>query len=263
MEMDLEKQELDLLLMNQLDKDGYIILKNFFNKDKIQNLLESTKDVFKIQFNKLNYQGYNNEEGFKSCIIRLFNEHFDIFQNCGKLIQSGLIELYKLAYSDLILDTLKKLDIKKPLVCTRPVLFFNHKNLAKQTQYYKTPLHQDYPTILSSLDSVVVWVPLINVNKSNGSIIIYPGSHKLGELKSLKTDTGFAEVNIPDKFVPLQPELEIGDIAIFSTFLVHKSGEIKNDQIRWSCHFRYTNLLDNDFIDRGFPSPYIYKSTSV
>ena len=54
-------------------------------------------------------------------------------------------------------------------------------------------------------------------------------------------------------------ELEVGDIAIISTFLVHKSGDILDDSIRWSCHFRYTNMLDQDFIDRGFPNPYIYK----
>jgi hypothetical protein len=52
----------------------------------------------------------------------------------------------------------------------------------------------------------------------------------------------------------------MGDIVVFSTLLVHESGTILNDDIRWSCHFRYTNLNDKDFIERGFPSPYLYKS---
>jgi hypothetical protein len=58
---------------------------------------------------------------------------------------------------------------------------------------------------------------------------------------------------------PIQPEMEVGDIAIFSTLLIHSSGEILNDTIRWSCHYRYTNMLEEDFINRGFPNPYIYK----
>jgi len=41
--------------------------------------------------------------------------------------------------------------------------------------------------------------------------------------------------------------------------LAHKSGDILNDSIRWSCHFRYTDMLEQDFINRGFPNPYTYK----
>ena len=60
----------------------------------------------------------------------------------------------------------------------------------------------------------------------------------------------------------IQPELEVGDIVIFSTMLVHKSGEITDDSIRWSCHFRYTDMLCPDFKKRGFPNPYSYIPTT-
>jgi ectoine hydroxylase-related dioxygenase (phytanoyl-CoA dioxygenase family) len=177
--------------------------------------------------------------------------------------QSGLIELYKMAYNDKLIATLKQIGLHQPLVCTRPVLFFNHPKLAHKQQYYKTPRHQDYPSMLSSSDSVVVWVPLVDVNETNGAVVFYPKSHTLGKLQPKETGTGFAEVEISDDFKKVQPSMRVGDIAIFSTFLVHESGDITNDSIRWSCHFRYTNLLNDDFIDRGFPSPYIYKSTAI
>jgi phytanoyl-CoA hydroxylase len=258
MEMDLEKQGLD---MQQLKDEGIIVLKQFFLKDKINNLRESAKDIFKIQFKHFSYTDFNSKDGFTNSMIKLFNEHFEIFQNTGKLIQSGLIELYKTAYDDNLLNKLKELGLSNPLVCTRPVLFFNHPKLANQPQYYKTPAHQDYPSMLSSLDSVVVWIPLIDVTPENGAVIFYPKTHKLGPLTTSLGTSGFAEVDIDNKrYKPFQPSLEIGDIVIFSTLLVHESGDIFNDDIRWSCHFRYTNLNDDDFINRGFPSPYIYKS---
>ena len=53
--------------------------------------------------------------------------------------------------------------------------------------------------------------------------------------------------------------MEVGDIVIFSTLLIHSSGDITNDTIRWSCHYRFTNMLETNFIERGFPNPYIYK----
>lgn len=247
--------------MLDLKNDGITILRGFFEKETIENLRESAKGVFKIQFEHFGYSDYESEEGFKNSMIRLFEEQFDVFQNCGKLIQSGLIELYNIAYNEKLIEELKKLGLENPLVCTRPVLFFNHPDLAKKEQYYKTPMHQDYPSMLSSSDSVVVWIPLVDVSDENGAVIFYPKTHKLGPLTEGLGDSGFAEVQFDkENYEKLQPTLEVGDIAVFSTLLVHQSGDIVNDNIRWSCHFRYTNLNDGDFIERGFPSPYLYKS---
>lgn len=245
--MDLEKQE----LVTQLNKDGYIILKNFFSKEYINTLKQKAENIFEIQFKHFGYTGSFNEN-----MIRLFNEQELIFINCGKIIQTGLLELYKLPLEDKLINYIKDLGLEFPNLCTRPVLYFNHPKLAKEVVYYKTPPHQDWSSMLSSMDSLVVWVPLVDVNKENGSIIIYPGTHKLGPLP-YKSTGGFAEVETVGE--GLQPELEVGDIAIFSTLLIHESGDITNDSIRWSCHFRYTNMLEQDFINRGFPNPYVYK----
>jgi len=247
MEMDLEKQE----LVTQLNKDGYIILKNFFSKEYINTLKQKAENIFEIQFKHFGYTGSFNEN-----MIRLFNEQELIFINCGKIIQTGLLELYRLPLEDKLINYIKDLGLEFPNLCTRPVLYFNHPKLAKEVVYYKTPPHQDWSSMLSSMDSLVVWVPLVDVNKENGSIIIYPGTHKLGPLP-YKSTGGFAEVETVGE--GLQPELEVGDIAIFSTLLIHESGDITNDSIRWSCHFRYTNMLEQDFINRGFPNPYVYK----
>jgi ectoine hydroxylase-related dioxygenase (phytanoyl-CoA dioxygenase family) len=235
----------------QLEQNGFVVLKNFFDKEYIQTLRQKAENIFKIQFKHFNYDGE-----FQENMIRLFNEHESIFINCGKIIQSGLLELYKLPVEDKLINEIKNLGLEFPNLCTRPVLYFNHPKLAKEEVYYKTPPHQDWSSMESSMDSVVVWVPLVDVNKENGSIIIYPNTHKLGILP-FKISGGFTTVETVGEGI--QTELEIGDIVIFSTLLIHESGDILNDTIRWSCHYRYTNMLDSDFIKRGFPNPYIYK----
>lgn len=234
-----------------IEEHGYVILKNFFEKDYIYALRKKAETIFEIQFDRF---GYN--EDFQSNMVRLFKEHENVFINCGKIIQSGLLELYKLPLEDKLVYKLKELGIKFPNLCTRPVLFFNHPKLAKEEIYYKTPPHQDWSSMESSLNSLVVWVPLVDVNKENGSILIWPGSHKLGALP-FDSSGGFAKVEVKGDFI--QPELKIGDIVIFSTLLIHGSGDILNDTIRWSCHYRYTDMLDQDYIERNFPNPYIYK----
>lgn len=239
-------------IKEQLDKEGYVILRGFFDKISLLKILIEAGDVFDIQ---AKHRGYIDHT-LKEQMIGLFQTQEEIFKNCGKLIQTGLPSLYNLATDPTLLNTLQTLGINWPFMCTRPVLFFNHPKLASSPEYYKTPPHQDWPSMEASQNSLVVWVPLVDVNEQNGSIILYPGSHKLGILP-FTSEGGFAQVKRPD-IEPTQPSLNVGDIAIFSTKLIHESGDILDDSIRWSCHFRFTDMSEDDFIQRGYPSPYIY-----
>jgi phytanoyl-CoA hydroxylase len=54
-------------------------------------------------------------------------------------------------------------------------------------------------------------------------------------------------------------DVEAGDVLFFSAFLIHQSGDNITQSIRWSCHFRYNDLSESTFIERGYPHPYIYK----
>ena len=80
-------------------------------------------------------------------------------------------------------------------------------------------------------------------------------------LRTDHIDAGFGMVNVTphelNKFIPV--ELKQGDILLFSSFLIHQSGENITDRPRWSCHFRYNDLDESTFIDRNYAHPYIYK----
>jgi phytanoyl-CoA hydroxylase len=248
MKYDIEK------IKQELDQNGLAILPGFFDPIKIQELHESAKQIFQIQFDHFGIKG-----DFLSMMQTLFQDHLDVFVSCGKMIQQGLVELYQLGFHPNLVNLMKEIGLELPTMCTRPVLFFNHPSLAKSEHFYKTPLHQDWGSMLSSSDSVVIWLPLIDVDPEIGSVIFYPGSHKLGPLKN-HFGNGFAEVDFDRNLYPnIQPCLNVGDIVVFSTMLVHESGEIRNNKIRWSCHFRYTNMKDQNFVENGFPHPYIYK----
>ena len=76
----------------KLIKDqGYVILKNFFPKEYLERIREGAERIFQIQFDRFGF-----DDDFRSNMIRLFNEQEEVFVNCGKIIQSGLIDLYKL-----------------------------------------------------------------------------------------------------------------------------------------------------------------------
>lgn len=245
-----------LALKKELEDQGLIIIPGLFDPRMIGQIQQAAKAIFEIQFRHFGIEG-----DYLTKMKSLFENHLEEFIACGKMIQSGLIELYQLAVNPSLIDLLKDLGLEHPLMCTRPVLFFNHPDLAKSEHFYKPPMHQDWTSMLSSDDSVVVWIPLIDLGIGHGPVIFYPGSHKLGPLTDRITN-GFAEVDFDRTAYPrVQREMKLGDAAIFSTLLVHESGIITNNEIRWSCHFRYTNMLDKTFIENGFPHPYIYKSS--
>jgi ectoine hydroxylase-related dioxygenase (phytanoyl-CoA dioxygenase family) len=56
-------------LKSELNENGFIVLKNFFDKDRIENIRTKAESIFKIQFDKFGYNGT-----YKENMIQLFNE---------------------------------------------------------------------------------------------------------------------------------------------------------------------------------------------
>ena len=251
-------------LINDFKTNGYLLLNDFLDQKIIQSILNECKNVFLRQFISKNYTTVSDINDidkilFDNLLTKLFQEDFATFSNCGKQIQH-LISLHKLGISDEFHFLLKKLGLHTPVISTRPVVFFNHPNLAKEKIYYKVESHQDWRSMQGSLNSVVIWVPLMPIPKNIGALEILPKSHKLGLITN-SIDHGFGMVNLTDtqKNNLISVEVIPGDILIFSSFLIHQSGENISNTPRWSCHFRYNDLSEDTFIKRGYPHPYIYK----
>ena len=54
----------------------------------------------------------------------------------------------------------------------------------------------------------------------------------------------------------VEKKINIGDAFIFSSFLVHRSSINKSNKIRISLQFRYNDLIEKTYIERGFPVNY-------
>lgn len=250
--------------MNNAEKsfyqeNGYYLYKGFFDPTEVGDIKKEAQDIFINQFfDKGIIQSENiDDDEFEKAIVRLFNEHFDVYINCGKQAQH-LISLHRLSLDKKLVEKLKELGLEFPVVSTRPVMYFNKFNLAKTEEFYKVPPHQDWRSMQGSLNSMVVWVPLANVPEELGALKIVPRSHKYGLMES-RENAWFRQIDKVDQEGFVSVEVESGDALFFSAFLIHSSGNNVLDQIRWSCHFRYNDLNEMTFIQRGYPHPYIYK----
>jgi ectoine hydroxylase-related dioxygenase (phytanoyl-CoA dioxygenase family) len=109
-----------------------------------------------------------------------------------------------------------------------------------------------------SLNAIVVWIPLVDINEQLGALRVVPGSHREGLLES-QPDEWYRHIEGTSDADFLSVEVRAGDALFFSAFLVHASGDNTTDAIRWSCHFRYNDLAEATYVARNYPSPYVYK----
>jgi ectoine hydroxylase-related dioxygenase (phytanoyl-CoA dioxygenase family) len=247
------------VLFNFYKKYGFLIIRNLFDKEQIQNITNQAQNIYKTQMMKLNLissLNINNQE-FEDNIKILFKNNFDTFLNCGKQCQH-IIDLWKLSLDDKIINIIKFLGIKNPNISTRPVLFSNSKYISKTDMNHTVPPHQDWASMQGSINSIVCWIPLVDINQNLGSIALVPASHKLGLLSNEKKDSfGLVDNFNDDDFKSC--DVKQGDAIFFSSFLVHKSGDNITSNIRWSTHFRYNDLDEKTFVENGYPHAYIYK----
>jgi ectoine hydroxylase-related dioxygenase (phytanoyl-CoA dioxygenase family) len=240
---------------------GYLHLPGFFDPAEVEALRREARRVFEVQLLR---QGLIDrpdvdEAAFEAAMYRFFEQDTATFAYCGKQAQH-LIALHRLSLDARIVEVLQELGLGHPVISTRPVLFFNQPRLAKKEVYWRLSAHQDWRSMQGSLDSVVVWVPLTDIDTRLGALEVVPGSHRLGLLESELIDGyGMLEAARFEGLAFEPCEVKQGDALFFSSFLVHRSGTNVTDAIRWSCHFRYNNLEEPTFIERGYPHPYLYK----
>lgn len=247
-------------IASEYRRAGFVHLRGLFRPAEVEQIRAEAKEVFALQMRARGILPALDvpEAEFEQGMFRLFVEDLQTFSNCGKHAQH-LISLHRLALDARITDVLAQLGLASPSICTRPVLYFNSARLATKEVYWKLAPHQDWRSMQGSLDAVVVWLPLVDINRALGALEVIPGSHRRGLLPADMVD-GYGNLREPlDTSAAVAVEVARGDALFFSAFLVHQSGVNATDAIRWSCHFRYNNLREPTFVARGFPHPYIYR----
>lgn len=236
----------------QFFEQGFIKIPAGVSRPQAEGIKEDAERIFSMAA---------NTSGKPFDVMKhLFKTEPKKFIHCGKTAQH-LISLWRLATSEPIIELVKRLGVSMPNICTRPVLFFNHPSLAIKDIYHTVPAHQDWRSMQGSLNSIVVWIPLMDIGVNHGAIRVLPGSHKRG-LWEHKIDHGFGTVNVPGKEQMIDVTVSTGDIVAFNSFLVHESGKNISDKARWSCHFRYNDLSEYTYRQRGYPNPYTYSPVS-
>lgn len=226
----------------------------------------------------------NSVEQVKKSLTRTFSNQLAVISSSHEVndIFHGLKALYQLdieRYKKVVAALWRKESVYRLMHDSKITTFLNQKfgwnemfvpggqvvhimsnELKIPNGYFGLGPHQDFPSVQGSLDGVVVWLPLVEIDKDNFPLEVIPGSHKLG-LAPMKGG-GISSWEIDDswydekQFVPV--EIEVGDVVFMSMFTIHRSSIIgKDGRYRIAISTRFDNAEEPTFIERAYPSAYI------
>lgn len=234
-------------LKNTYAKEGFIHIRGLFDKKYLTDLKQEFYDCF-------SYFTQRKTNVTDIDIINIFKEDFSLFLNCCNLCQNHS-SFIQLASCNTLIDVLKKINIKTPIFNMKPALLLSNKNVAKQEMNWKTPAHQDWPSMRGSLNGATVWIPFVDIINGIGPLEVSPGSHTTGLVKHHALGSGLViDQNVDNNFVYKSIPMELGDILIFNCFTVHRSGtNLFEDKIRWSAQFRFDDASEQSYLNRRCP----------
>jgi phytanoyl-CoA hydroxylase len=244
-------------LKANFQKKGYCVVPKLFSLAAVKGCVKEMQGLFNNRLESLGILldlNVSLETAMKTLLARDQASYIA----AAKLTQS-LPTLVRMSTEPNLIHVLHEMGLTNPVFSTRQVCHFLGNGLEIPGGYFKTPPHQDWRTTQGSLDSVVVWA-LMHDEGQNYPLEVIPGSHRLGLMPA--QDHPFGHEIVPDQ-LPSSPfesiDIQPGDALIFSTLLIHRTGERGRRGFRVASSFRFNNADEPTFLTRNYPNPYIYK----
>ena len=140
-------------------------------------------------------------------------------------------------------------------------------------EQFRSQWHQEFLYQPQSLDGLVFWSPLVEIEKTMGPVEVCVGSHRDGLCvyrkggkyanKSGAYRIGLAdEAAVVDRYSKAAPLARPGDLLILDYLTLHQSGFNVSDRSRWSMQFRLFNFHEPTGRKLGW-KPSVTAGTSI
>jgi ectoine hydroxylase-related dioxygenase (phytanoyl-CoA dioxygenase family) len=120
-----------------------------------------------------------------------------------------------------------------------------------------TARHQDYRYVQGAIDTLTAWIPLSPCEAHNGTLMLFPGTHKRGLLpvEEVANNSFSFVVSNDDLPRPVYAEVKAGDVVIFHSLTLHGAAENRSDRVRLSMDVRFQRAND-PLCTSAFLAPY-------
>jgi phytanoyl-CoA hydroxylase len=237
------KQLLTQVQIQQYNKDGYLIVRGFYDKQEVSRLYHIAIDDATISKHAINV---NDSSGKRSKLSLWYKPGDDVY---------GLLTRGKT-----LVGAVDQLMERQPGDEEHSVCHYHSKLMQKEPRVGGAwEWHQDYGywyknEFLYPEQMMSVMIAITDANVENGCLQVIKGSHKMG-----RVEHGFSgeQVGASQRYVDLAlgtmehvfVELNAGDALFFHSNILHRSEANLSDRPRWSlisCYNRSTNVGYNE-----------------
>lgn len=248
-------------LVDRFRREGLVVIPGLFAEGLRQEVLADIVEVFALRAWDLGLglAAGQDHAVFSDLVAGLFGHDIPAYVAAAKLTQH-LASVHRMGLCPELMSVVRALGLDLPAISTRPVIHYMANRLKIPGGYQKTPPHQDWRSVQGSLDGITIWTPLYDVGPNDYPLEVIPGSHLGGLMDAVPDMPNYrvpADLFSEADFRAL--ELKAGDAAIFSGFLLHRTGESGGERVRVSLSFRFNNVAEPHFVRRNYPGPYLYR----
>lgn len=242
-------------LRKDLEEKGFCKIPNFFSyKEDIQPIKFAINKITSLLVEK--YLGKktidNSDEDFVESYLELIAHNRSI----GGIVYDAVKQIPEFAS---LVSSKKCAELFKELRNTKLAGLCRGGDGIRidnpKEEKFKSPWHQEYPVQYGSINGLVYWSPLLEIDMDIGPLHILSGSHKEGLLKVCypdeknRTPYGLRIVNedeLENKYECMKVLCSPGDLLIMDFLTVHKSGNNVSNRSRWSMQYRYFDFLNDE-----------------
>ncbi len=246
-------------MKNKLDASGFHVFKNYISKRYSKNLFKVFLNYCRFYCPNLFVTSYKNEwlnTNFNNQLIKLrknnpkiFAAIYNSFARSSAMYQfcydSGLNKL-----AAVILD-----EDKENLGIRDPILRIDVPSDKRNTYGW----HQDstYSKLHTNpKNEIICWLPLVNTNKKNGTLIVKPRSHIINKNVSYskskeekyKSKQFLIKKKFLNKFKSSQINVKANSVLASYANLFHKSGFNYSNKVRFTIVVRFYKVLVDDYV---------------
>lgn len=241
--------------LDQFKTNGFFVVKNLLDEQSVNDVLRSIRTTFLDQLAEIS--AVVEEEDIFSAMRTLHRHDIDRYKKVAGAVWRKL-DVYQFMHDPRIVGFLRnEFGWQDIFVAGGQVVHIMAHELKIPGGYFGLVPHQDFPSVQGSLDGVVVWIPLVKVDRDNFPLEVIPGSHRRG---LLPMQGGGSWELMPDQyreedFVPAVAE--VGDVIFMSNFTVHRSSTNGTmGKCRLAVSTRFDNANEVTFRERCYPSAY-------
>ena len=198
-------------LKKSFNEDGFVVVRDLFDSSEIKFYREVIKDAIK------------ERKHFDERVLKDRSDYEQSFTQCQNLWED-YIDIRKLTFDQRVCKIASK------LLDTEAIRLWHDQALVKESGGRETDPHHDQPYWpIKETKTITAWIPLCDVDETNGQLGFYSGSHKIKDKKFINIFSGKVDENNFLETANVSPDqisyqvMKEGDVSFHHGLTFHRA----------------------------------------